>query len=58
MKIKKYIEPSVTEGQEFLSLWEIVTSKPMTSREIEFARLVRDNTLRKLNCINQNLNIN
>lgn len=35
-----YVEPSVEFGQQMLKLWQDVTSKPLTSREIEFARRV------------------
>ena len=36
----KYREPSLTEGQRILALWQSVTSKPLTSREIEFYRAI------------------
>lgn len=32
-------EQNIEEGQSILKLWEKVTSKPLTNREIEFYRL-------------------
>ncbi len=40
--MKKYIEPTIEEGQRLRVLWGKCTSKPMTSREIAFARLVAE----------------
>ena len=35
--MKRYVEPSVEEGQRLLSIWSSITSKPLTAREIMFA---------------------
>lgn len=39
---QRYKEPTIDEGQKIRNLWEQVTSKPLTSREIMFYRLIVD----------------
>lgn len=43
--MRKLPEPEVSaelaEAQRFLAMWKSVTVKPMTTREVDFAKLVR-----------------
>lgn len=50
--MKKYIEPSLEEGQLIRELWERVTVKPLTPREIDFAREIASYERRQafMNC--------
>lgn len=35
------VSEEIAEAQRFLSMWKSVTTRPMTTREVEFAKLVR-----------------
>jgi hypothetical protein len=38
--MKNRIEPTTEEGQRMLGIWQSITSKPLTSRELDFAMAI------------------
>jgi len=41
-------DEEIAKGQEFLLIWQNITSRPFTTRELDFARAIESAVLRKL----------